>query len=71
VEREYTRLHPRCPFVADIEVTDMQSGAQIWGRVKDLSLSGCGENTVTPFAKGTRVRFKSLHGGGYLPALGG
>jgi hypothetical protein len=40
------------------------------GRVKDLSLSGCGVNTPAPFAKGTRVRIKLFHGGGYIPALG-
>jgi hypothetical protein len=38
--------------------------------VKDLSLSGCGVNAAALFAKGTRVRIKLFHGGGYIPALG-
>jgi len=42
MESKDRRLAPRYSFVADIEVTDVQSGAQIRGRVKDLSLSGCG-----------------------------
>jgi len=70
VHRGDARLQPRYPFAADIEVIDVQSGAQIKGRVKDLSLSGCGVVTVAPFAKGTRVRIKLFHGGGYIPALG-
>ena len=70
MHRGDARLQPRYPFAADIEVTDVQSGTQIRGRVKDLSLSGCGVNTPAPFAKGTSVRIKLFHGGGYIPALG-
>ena len=51
-------------------MTDVQSGTQIRGRLKDLSLGGCGVNAAALFAKGTRVRIKLFHGGGYIPALG-
>ena len=70
MHRGDSRLQPRYPFTADIDVTDMQSGTQIKGRVKDLSLSGCGVNAAALFAKGTRVRIKLFHGGGYIPVLG-
>jgi hypothetical protein len=63
------RLAPRHSFVADIEMTDVQSGVQIRGRVKDLSLLGCGVNTSKPFPKGTRVRIKLSHGGADVAAL--
>ena len=56
MHRGDARLQPRYPFAADIEVIDVQSGAQIKGRVKDLSLSGCGENPVTPFPMGMMDR---------------
>ena len=69
MEYKDRRQAPRHSFVADIELTDVQSGTQIKERVKDLSLTGCGVNTA-PFPKGTRVRIKLFHGGGYIPALG-
>ena len=68
-EYEYPRLSPRYPFVADIEVTDVQSEIQITGRAKDLSLLGCGVNTSKPFPRGTRVRIKLSHGGADVAAL--
>ncbi len=68
-EYEYPRLAPRYPFVADIQVTDVQSEIQIAGRAKDLSLFGCGVDTFTPFPKGTRVRIKLSHGGADVAAL--
>ncbi len=70
MHRGDARLQPRYPFTADIEVTDVQSGIQIRGRLKDLSVAGCGVNAAAVFAKGTRVRIKLFHGGGYIPALG-
>src|SRR5437899_208998 len=68
-EYEFPRLAPRYPFVADIEVTDVQSQIQIRGRAKDLSLFGCGVNTSKPFPKETRVRIKLSHGGADVGAL--
>jgi len=68
-EHEYPRLAPRYPFVADIQVTDVQSEIQITGQAKDLSLFGCGVNTSKPFPKGTMVRIKLSHGGADVAAL--
>jgi hypothetical protein len=70
MEYKDRRLTPRYSFVADIEVTDVESEARIKGRVKDLSLSGCGVKTFSFFPKGRRVRIKLFHGGGYIEALG-
>ena len=55
------RLVPRYSFVVEIEVTDLQSGSQNSERTKDLSLFGCGLNTLRSFPKGTRVRIKLPH----------
>src|SRR5260370_16392087 len=63
MEYEYTRVAPHNSFVADIEVTDVQSEIHITGRTQDLSLLGCGVKTSKPFPKGTRVRIKLSHGG--------
>jgi len=68
-EYEYPRLSPRYPFVADIQVTDVQSEIEITGQAKDLSLLGCGVNTSKPFPKGTRVRIKLSHGRADVAAL--
>jgi CDGSH-type Zn-finger protein len=69
MEYEYTRVAPHNSFVADIEVTDVQSEIHITGRTQDLSLLGCGVNTSKPFPKGTRVRIKLSHGGADVAAL--
>ena len=69
MEDENHRLTPRYSFVVDIEVTDLQSGTQIRERAKDLSLFGCGVDTLKPFARGTRVRIKLSHGGADVVAL--
>ena len=45
MEREYTWPHPRDPFDAGIEVTDVQLETQTRARLKDLSLSLCGLDT--------------------------
>jgi PilZ domain-containing protein len=68
-EYEYPRLSSRHPFVADVQVTDVQSEMQITGRAKDLSLFGCSVNTSKPFPKGTSIRIKLSHGGSDVAAL--
>jgi PilZ domain-containing protein len=69
MEYEYIRVAPRHSFVADIEVTDVQSEIHISGRTEELSLFGCGVNTLNPFPKGTRVRIKLSRGGADVVAL--
>ena len=69
MEYEHPRLAPRYSFVVDIEVTDLRSEIHIWGQTIDLSLFGCGVNTLKPFPKGTRVRIKLSYGGADVAAL--
>ena len=69
---EYARPRsvPRYSVVVDVELTDVQSQAQIRGGTKDLSLFGCGVDTPQPFPQGTPVRIKLSHGGAHVVALG-
>jgi hypothetical protein len=67
---EHPRLIPRYSFIVDIELTDVQSGIQISERTKDLSLHGCGVDTLRPFPKGTSVRITMSHEGLCVAALG-
>jgi PilZ domain len=50
-------------------MTDVQSEIQISGRTKDLSLSGCGVDTLQLFPKGTRVRIRMSHKGAEVKAF--
>jgi hypothetical protein len=45
----------------DVEMTDVQSGVQIKGRTKQLSLLGCGIDALRLFPKGTNVKIKLTH----------
>ena len=65
-----SRQRPRYSFIADIEVTDLQSETQIRDRTKALSMCGCGVDTENLFPKGTRVRIKIAHGGSTFEAFG-
>jgi hypothetical protein len=58
METRSDRRAPRYPLAVDVELTDIQSGIEIKERTRDLSLSGCGVNTVTPFLAGTKVMLK-------------
>ncbi|PYT95412.1 MAG: hypothetical protein DMG36_02495 [Acidobacteria bacterium] len=53
----------RYSFVASIEMTDLESEAQINEQTCDLSLFGCGVNTQKPLPAGTRVRIRIVHAG--------
>jgi len=48
----------------------MQSEKHISGHTKDLSLSGCFVETVTPFPDGTKVRLRMSRGETHLVAQG-
>lgn len=69
MEYEDTRRTPRQAVIADVELTDMQSGNQIRGRTKDLSLFGCGMESTKLFPKGTRVKIRLSHRGTEARAL--
>lgn len=67
IERPRAR---RYPFVAGIELTDVQSEAQIKERTTDLSLFGCHVGALKFFPTGTRVRIRIAHRGANFAALG-
>jgi len=60
----------RYSFAANIELTDMQSEAQITARTSDLSLFGCRVNTLKTLPTGTRVRIRITHSGATFVAMG-
>lgn len=52
------RGEKRYPFMAEAEVTDLQSQVRVAGRCSDLSPSGCYVDTLTPLAPGAEVRIR-------------
>lgn len=65
--------HPRARrylFVVGIELTDVQSEAQIRERTSDLSLFGCHVDTLKLFPVGTRVRIRIAHRDANFTAFG-
>lgn len=68
----FDNIHTRCvfryPFIIDIELIDLQSGIKIEGLTKDLSLFGCGIETLNPFPKDTNVGIKLSHRDKYILA---
>jgi len=50
-----SRAAPRYRFVVDIEVIDLESREQIKAQTNNLSLFGCGIDTLKTFPKGTNV----------------
>ena len=51
----------RYPFVAYIEITDVDSEAEIRAQTSDLSLFGCSVKTKELLPKGTIVRVRIVH----------
>src|SRR5213595_678822 len=60
----------RYPFVASIEMTDVESETQIVEQTSDLSLFGCGVTTLKPLLAGTRILIRIQHAGANFAALG-
>jgi len=60
----------RYPFVASVEVTDVQSEIHLQAMTADLSLFGCLVNTGNPLPEGTRVRLRIAHGSTNFEAFG-
>jgi c-di-GMP-binding flagellar brake protein YcgR len=60
----------RYPFVASIEMTNVESEAQMNEQTCDLSLFGCGVNTQKPLPAGARVRIRIVHAGANFVTLG-
>jgi|ERR1700722_5789097 hypothetical protein len=68
MESKDIRAAPRYPFTVEIELIDLDTGIQIKARTKDLSLFGCGIDTLKPFPKGTNVGIKLTHGDEHILA---
>ena len=60
----------RYPFVASIDLTDLENDIRITEQTKDLSLFGCSVDGQRTLAPGTRVRVRISHAGGNFIALG-
>ena len=60
----------RYPFVASIEMTDVESETQIVEQTSDISLFGCGVTTLKPLPAGTRILIRIQHAGANFAALG-
>jgi hypothetical protein len=60
----------RYPFVATVELTNLESEVHLQERITDLSLYGCGVVAQKPFPAGTRVRIRITHTGGIFAAIG-
>ena len=60
----------RYPFVATIEMTDVESETQVIEQTCDVSLFGCGVSTQKPLPAGTRILIRIQHGGANFAAMG-
>jgi hypothetical protein len=60
----------RYPFVASIELVDVQSEVRVQGRVTDLSLYRCGANASKSSRAGTKMRIRITSKGSTFSALG-
>jgi PilZ domain len=60
----------RYPLVATIDVTDVDSEAEVRGQITDLSLFGCHISIPTPWPTGTKIRLRIAHRGAVFAALG-
>jgi PilZ domain len=60
----------RYPFVASVELVDLQSDFRLQERVTDLSLYGCGVTASKPLPAGTKLRVRITSKGNTFSALG-
>lgn len=60
----------RYPFVAAIELTDLQSEAQLREKTRDLSVFGCHVHGCASLPAGARVRLRITHNGSSFAASG-
>jgi len=57
-------------FVANIELTDLQSEARFTDQTSDLSLFGCHVNAGEILQAGIRIRLRIVHTGAQFGAIG-
>jgi hypothetical protein len=60
----------RYPFVASVELVDLQSEVQFQERVTDVSLYGCGVNASKSLPTGTHLRIRISSKGCAFSAFG-
>ena len=63
------RRGKRAPFIAPVEMVEMQTGARIKARTSDLSPQGCYVDTLNPLPVGASVRLQIHREGLILDAL--
>lgn len=71
--REARASRPRArryPFVASIELTDLESETQVRLHTSDLSLFGCHIAAGVDVPLGAKIRIRIIHGGASFQALG-
>ena len=62
------RKTPRYPFIANAELTEEQSKAQIQTRVSEIGLNGCYFDMVNPLPQDTNVTVKIFCDDGFFEA---
>ena len=67
IERYRAERHP---FVAGIQITDIDTETQLAAHTEDLNLFGCFVETDRPFADWTKIRLRISHNGTIFTAEG-
>ncbi len=67
--RKERRCGKRAPFIAPVEMVEMQTGSRIKARTSDLSPQGCYVDTLNPLPVGASVRLQIHREGLILDAL--
>ena len=60
LQRTKQRSVRRCPLVASVEVTELQSGTLLSARTSELGLGGCYVDALNPFPQGTLVHLRII-----------
>jgi len=60
----------RYPFVAGVQVIDVQTGKELAAHTEDISAYGCFIETLGPLSADTRVKLRIMHGGQHMIAHG-
>lgn len=61
---------PRYPFVATLELTDVETDQQLTSHTRDLNLFGCFAESDDTFPADTKVRLRILRAGSSVSVVG-
>ena len=64
------RKSPRFPFIAAVEVIELQTDTHMKARTSDLSRQGCYVDTLNPLPSGTTLKLHFTHQDQRLDAVG-